>query len=634
VSFVYGSGDHVRLEVFNRAGVLVPADVHTAIRLARLGGEPNELVALAVALAVRAPRVGHVSVDLATVRTVAGADAAEDVDIDALPWPEPAGWLEQMATSPLVAIGEAEADRPLRLIGTSLYLDRYWRDEVTVAADLRARAGEAAPATDAVALADSLARLFGDGAGDQDQLEAVATVVGRRFTVIAGGPGTGKTTTVARFLAVLHGQATAFGERPPLVGLAAPTGKAAARLEEAVRAEAARLLESRAVPAEVAERLAAISGSTLHRLLGSRPGTARFRYHRGLRLPHDVIVVDEASMISLAIMARLVEAVRPDARLVLVGDPEQLVSVEAGAVLADVVGPAAMGVRVPAEETAASAADAAPAVSAGEVAGTRSPMAGSVARLRTNHRFSGALADLAAAVQAGNDDTVIDVLRGGDRSVAWLNHEAATSSALLRGPITEWTRRLVDMARQGERDDALEELGRHRLLCAHRRGADGVSEWNGLIERWLGEDWPDLASEGAWYAGRPVMVTTNDYNVRLFNGDTGVTVASLDDMGPRVSVVFEDAGGLPRPVSPSRLADVETVYAMTIHKSQGSEFDRVTLLLPPSTSRLLTRELFYTAITRAKQGLLVVGTEDAIRVAVNRRIARASGLAERFGGRG
>jgi exodeoxyribonuclease V alpha subunit len=261
-------------------------------------------------------------------------------------------------------------------------------------------------------------------------------------------------------------------------------------------------------------------------------------------------------------------------------------------------------------------------------------MAGSVARLRTNHRFSGALAQLALAVQAGDDDTVLDILRRGDSSVAWLDYEAAASSALLRAPITEWTGRLIDTARKGDRPGALEELNRHRILCAHRRGADGVSEWNGLIERWLDEDWPDLAGEGAWYAGRPVMVTSNDYNMRLFNGDTGVTVAGQEDSAPRVSVVFEDAGGLPRPVSPSRLADVETVYAMTIHKSQGSEFDRITLLLPPSASRLLTRELLYTAITRARQGLLVVGAAEAVRVAVNRRIARASGLADRLWGPG
>jgi exodeoxyribonuclease V alpha subunit len=614
VSLVYGSGDHELLEAFNRAGLLVPADVHTALRVAGLGGETSEDVTLAVALAVRAPRVGHVSVDLETVRAVAGADAPEDVDVDALPWPSPDEWLELVAASPLVALGDTDEDRPLRLVGTSLYLDRYWRDEVAVADDILFRAGAAPPASDPTVLADSVARLFGKAA-DEDQVLAVSTAVRRLFSVIAGGPGTGKTTTVARLLAALYEQAAADGQRPPLVGLAAPTGKAAARLEEAVRAEATRLVGSGAITAGAAERLGGTGGLTLHRLLGNWRGTSRFRHHRGLRLPHDVIVVDEASMISLSMMARLVEAVRPDARLVLVGDPEQLVSVEAGAVLADVVGPAAAA--------GAEFADA-----------DGSPMAGSIAVLRTNHRFAGALAELAAAVQSGAEDTVLDILRRGDRAVAWLDSEAMASAAALRDPITAWTGRLIDAARRGDDRGALAELGSHRLLCAHRRGDGGVSEWNNLIEGWLAEDRPELAGEGTWYAGRPVMVTANDYSLRLFNGDTGVTVVGRDGSSARVSAVFDDGGGSPRPVSPSRLADVETVYAMTVHKSQGSEFDRVTLLLPPPTSRLLTRELLYTAITRARRGLLIVGTEEAVRGAVGRRIARASGLTERLWGGG
>jgi exodeoxyribonuclease V alpha subunit len=612
-SLVFGSDGQTPLAVFNRAGVLVPADVHTARRLARLAGETDDLVILATALAVRAPRVGHVSVDLATVRAVAGAEAADDVDIDALPWPEPAGWFERVAASSLVAVGEVHADRPLRLIGTSLYLDRYWRDEVAVAADLRARAAATPPVTDAELLSASVRRLF-QGSTDSDQVSAVATAVGRRFTVIAGGPGTGKTTTVARFLAVLEELAEARRERPPLIGLAAPTGKAAARLEEAVRLETARMVASGDLASGIGRRLAQVAGSTLHRLLGSRPGTSRFRHHHGLRLPHDVIVIDEASMVSLALMGRLVEAVRPDARLVLVGDPQQLVSVEAGAVLADVVGPAAGGTR--------------------EARAAGSAMTGSIAVLRTNHRFSGALADLASAVETGDGDRVMDVLRRGDPSVSWLEHEPAASPAALRDRITAWAGQLVAAARRGDRTGALAELARHRVLCAHRRGAGGVSEWNDLIERWLNEDWPEVGTEGTWYAGRPVLITANDYSLRLFNGDTGVAVADHGDTATRVGVVFDDSGGPPRRVSPSRLADVETVYAMTVHKSQGSEFDEVTLLLPAPTSRLLTRELLYTAVTRARQGLLVVGTEDAVRGAVDRRIARASGLTERLWGPG
>ncbi|MGH9065197.1 MAG: exodeoxyribonuclease V subunit alpha [Acidimicrobiales bacterium] len=589
------------LGAFNRAGVLLPADVHTAARLARLGGETDELVALAVALAVRAPRVGHVSVDLTTVRTVAAADVREDVDLDAQPWPEPTGWMDRVAASPLVAVGEEEDSRPLRLIGTALYLDRYWRDELTVARDLRARASADPAEVDGAALAGSLARLF--ARGDDDQEGAVSTAVRRRFTVIAGGPGTGKTTTVARLLAAVHEQAEVRGERPPLVALAAPTGKAAARLEEAVHAEAARF----DVSDEVRDRLTATAGSTLHRLLGSRPGTSRFRHHAGNRLPHDVIVVDEASMLSLELMARLVDAARPDARLLLVGDPEQLVSVEAGAVLADIVGSAVV-----------------PAAVGG------SPMAASIARLRTNHRFVGALADLAAAVRAGDADAAVDVLRAGDAAVAWLPDDPLTSPSPLREEITRWAGHLIDAARHSDERAALEELSRHRVLCAHRRGPAGVTAWNDQIERWLAGEWPDLEGEGLWYAGRPVLMTSNDYSLRLFNGDTGVTIAGASRTSARVSVAFDDGAGRSRSVSPSRLADVETVYAMTVHKSQGSEFDQVTLLLPAAGSRLLTRELLYTAVTRAKRGLLVAGTEDAVRAAVSRPIARVSGLTDRL----
>jgi exodeoxyribonuclease V alpha subunit len=213
-----------------------------------------------------------------------------------------------------------------------------------------------------------------------------------------------------------------------------------------------------------------------------------------------------------------------------------------------------------------------------------------------------------------------------------LEHEPGASPGQLRSRITAWSGQLVAAARCGDRAGVLVELARHRVLCAHRRGAGGVSEWNEVIERWLHDDWPEVATEGTWYAGRPVLVTANDYSLRLFNGDTGVTVADHGDGPTRVSVVFDVSGGAPRRVSPSQLAGVETVYAMTVHKSQGSEFDEVTLLLPPPTSRLLTRELLYTAVTRARQGLLVVGTEDAVRRAVNRRIARASGLTDRLWG--
>ena len=336
------------LRAFNEAGVLSAADVHVALRLGVLADTDDESVLSAAALAVRCPRLGHVCVDLTTIHSTVSTDAEEGVDLEALPWPGGQEWLDRVRASPLV--GE---DRPLRLEGTSLYLDRYWSAECQVAADLLARAERPVEGVDVEVLRHGLDALF-DGTEDPDlQRQAAATAVLRGLSVIAGGPGTGKTTTVARVLALLDEQASAAGRRPPLVALAAPTGKAAVRLDEAVKEEAGTPsdLSGAAGPAPRPP------GPDLHRLLGWSPNHTRFRHHRLNRLAHDVVVVDETSMVSLSLMARLVEAVRPDGRLILVGDPEQLSSVEAGAVLGDLVGPATRGLlmRAPARRELAEA---------------------------------------------------------------------------------------------------------------------------------------------------------------------------------------------------------------------------------------------------------------------------------------
>jgi exodeoxyribonuclease V alpha subunit len=396
------------LRAFNDAGVLAAADVHVARRLAEIGRDADEWVALAAALAVRGPRLGHVCVDLATIAETAAVDADEPVDVAALPWPPPAAWAERLAASPLVAAGEEDDDtwRPLRLAGSTLYLDRYWREERQVAADLRALGAVPPDDVDADRLAAGLRRLFPRGA-DERQRSAASAAVRRRFAVVAGGPGTGKTTTVARIVALLAEQAAdpsrPGGDEPlvalaaregpsrpgggaPLIALAAPTGKAAARLEEAVHAEAATL----DVDGRVRAQLLAASASTLHRLLGWRPDShSRFKHHRGNRLPHDLVVVDEASMVSLSLMARLVDAVRPGARLILVGDPGQLTSIEAGAVLGDIVGPAGEDVRT---------ARADGAIGEGIVV------------LDQDHRFGEDIADVASAIRRGDADAALAAL--------------------------------------------------------------------------------------------------------------------------------------------------------------------------------------------------------------------------------
>jgi exodeoxyribonuclease V alpha subunit len=474
-------------------------------------------------------------------------ESDEPVDLSTLPWPAPEDWLAAVRASPLVGLGEeAEDDEPppLRLLGTRLYLDRYWREERSVAADLN------------------------------------ELIAGRRLDVIAGGPGTGKTTRVARIVAELIETAVAEKSRPPLIALAAPTGKAAARLQEAVHDESAALSGLRA--------------STLHRLLGWRPGShSRFAHDRANRLPHDVVIVDETSMVSLWLMARLVEAVRPEARLILVGDPGQLTSIEAGVVLGDIVGAGVDGIVM----------------------------------LERVHRYGGGIARVAEAIRRGDGDAAVAALGDAPGEVTWLATDTGESVAgleLVRRRAVEAGLEVAVAARAGDAVGALAALGRFRVLCAHRRGPYGVRDWDSNVRAWLTGEIEDIEQRD--YVGRPLLVTQNDYELGLYNGDTGVIVQG--DSG-RATAAFERGRELLH-FSPLRLGAVETVYAMTVHKSQGSQFETAAVLLPSADSRILTRELFYTAVTRARRELILVGSEEAVRRAVERPVARASGLAERL----
>lgn len=538
--------------------ILEPADVHVAQRLTALASETDGSVELAIALAVRALRSGSVCVDLRAV--------AAQVDVPSLPWPAPDTWLAAVRASPLA--GEPPV---LRLFGELLYLDRYWREEQQVCSDVQALLAAAQPRTEV----PTYERLFPQGFEEQQAAADIALSQG--LTVLTGGPGTGKTTTVARLLALLAEQATAADSPPLRIALAAPTGKAAARLQEAVQLEVNKL------DAVDRSRLAGLQATTLHRLLGSRPDTSsRFKHHRGNRLPHDVIVVDETSMVSLTMMARLLEAVRPQARLLLVGDPDQLASVEAGAVLADLV------------------------------EGLESER---VAALRTSHRFGEAIGALAAAVRDGDADRAVEVLASGDPHVEW-----STDSDGLRDVLVPQALALRAASQAGDAAAALAVLDEHRLLCAHRHGPFGVTHWNRQVERWITEETGE-PHWAPWYAGRPILVTANDYGLRLYNGDTGVTVTGPDGLRAVIGTAS---------FATSRLVEVETMHAMTIHKSQGSQANEVTVLLPSQDSRLLTRQLFYTAVTRAKQRVRVVGSEAEVRAAIQRQAVRASGLGRRL----
>lgn len=564
------------LRAFNDAGVLDPADVHVATRLTMQAGEAGETAALALALAVRALRSGSVCVDLTTV----AAELDDPVDPQ-LSWPHPEQWLAELRTSPL--LGDTPVLRLYR--DRLLYLDRYWREEEQVCADLLADRPDP-PAVDRALLEAGLARVF-HRPESGEQCQAVRIALSQWTTVLTGGPGTGKTTTVAGLLALLTEQAEHGGRRRPRIALAAPTGKAAARLQEAVRVEVANLA------AADRARVGGLHAVTLHRLLGFRPGTsARFKHHRGNRLPHDVIVVDETSMVSLTMMARLLEAVRPETRLILVGDPDQLASVEAGAVLADLVD--GLGERTDAR----------------------------IAELVTSHRFGASIGQLAQAIRVGDVEQVLALLAAGGEHIEFV--DTGQPAAALRAVLVPHAMRLRTAAGSGDATAALAALDEHRLLCAHREGPSGVRHWNHQVERWLAESTGE-SFYAPWYLGRPVLVTANDYGLGLYNGDTGVTVLVGD--GLRVAIAGADKV---QQFATSRLSEVQTMHAMTIHKSQGSQADEVTVLMPPEDSRLLSRELFYTAVTRARRKVRIVGTAAEVRAALERRVVRASGLAHRL----
>jgi len=601
------------LAAFAAAGVLEAADVHVARRLGRLGHETREPVLLAVALVVRAARLGAVCLEVPRWREVS-VENSEGSDVAALPWPDDRDVVQALRSSPLVVGGAAGGLRPLHLADTGsgelLYLDRYFRQEQTVR-DVLADRALSRPPFDATLLRAGLAELF-PGAPPDRQRIAASLAVTRWTSIVAGGPGTGKTYTVASILRLLEQQ------QPGLrVALAAPTGKAAARLQEQVQAQGQ-----------------ARTASTLHRLLGWRPDSrTRFRHDAGHRLPYDVVVLDEASMVSLTLMARLLEALPAGCRLVLVGDPDQLASVDAGAVLADLVARPVEAARDDAlaalvgPDLSATDDPAESALSPRE----RSQLAAGVVRLSRGRRFGGAIAELARAVRAGDPDAVMAVLRSRDARVSFVEtaeepdalwRPDAAHTTAVRDDVVGCALAVTEAARRGDTDGALHELSRHRLLCAHRTGPAGVAAWDARAREWVEAALGERLDPAAGYPGQPLLVTANDAGAGLYNGDSGVIVARP---GGGAVAAFARVGA-PLLRSPASLASVQTVYAMTIHRSQGSQYASVSVVLPPERSALLSRELLYTAVTRAQQHVRVIGSEASVRAAVSRQVLRASGL--------
>ncbi len=580
-----------------------PLDRGLAALLDRLAGGAPPPVRLAAMLASQAVRHGHVCVDL----RAAAAEPIPDQSPELRPI-EFTAWQSILAESPVV--GRPSEFKPLILDPDGrLYLHRYWTYETIVAQGVTTRLATTEPAGSPPSrpvLASVLDRYFNarESGADAfaDQRQAVETACRRRFAVISGGPGTGKTYTIALLVAALL-ELAGTDARRFRIALAAPTGKAAIRLQEALQAARERL----PCPPTVRDSFPTTT-TTLHRLLGAIPGGARFRHNEAEPLPFDTVIIDEASMVDVALMARLFSACRPATRVVLVGDMDQLASVEAGAVLGDICD----GVR-------GGPTSAAP---------TPAPLAASIVPLRKNHRFQdgAGIATLSQALKDGDADTALQLLGRGDDAVTLrrLPGRKAVAQALVARLQPQFDAILDPHLAPA---DALRLLGEFRILCALRHGPFGTETVNAGLEQAL-RNAGRIHTISPFYPGRPVLIRKNDYNLRLFNGDVGL-VLPRPGTG-ELRVWFLDAEGQPRDFAPGRLPEHETVFAMTVHKSQGSEFKDVLLLLPDADSPVLTRELVYTGVTRARRRVELWLLPEVLRQALARRTARTSGLAARL----
>lgn len=462
---------------------------------------------------------------------------------------------------------------PLVLFGENLYLQRYFSYEKRLAAQLVSlAAGETEPENCAARL-DSI---FGpEDNCDKQQRKAAELALKKRLAIISGGPGTGKTSTVVRIITLL----LQTYQKASRIALAAPTGKAAMRLRESVQDS----LKNFDIPEDIRSAVPE-NAQTLHRLLGVKKHSPRFHHNGANPLPWDVVVVDEASMVDLALMSKLVDALRPEARLILLGDKDQLASVESGAVLAELI----------------------------------AHLSENTVILTKSYRFDKGIKELAQAVNRNDFEKAWELLH--DKTYANLHClDQEVEDRLLRG-YQRYNKYVLNLKPE-DYGTVFSEFNKFRILCGIRRGRKGVENINGLVERQVMRQAGD---GGNWYVGKPVMITRNDYALGLFNGDVGICLKDYED--GCLKVWFEDESGHLRPFLPYRLPEHTPAYAITIHKSQGSEFDDVVILLPDEDNPVLSRELIYTGITRARKNVWVHADKDVLRTAMSRKTLRFSGL--------
>lgn len=466
---------------------------------------------------------------------------------------------------------------PLVLEQNRLYLQRYWDYEHRLTHQIKVIASHHYDVEQLDALLDIY---FGNQPKDTDwQREAARIAVQHSFSIITGGPGTGKTTTVVKILAVLQ----ALAQEPLLIALAAPTGKAAMRLQESIGFNKTALPCSELIKSHIPETV-----TTLHRLLGAKRDSPYFKHDVNHPLIHDLVVVDEASMVDLALMSKLLDALKPNARLILLGDKDQLASVESGAVLADLT-------------------QALPA---------------HTVELKTSHRFDEHIKQLAVAVNEQQAETAWAFLNSGNENTRLLEDDLITYIAAQQAPYLKLIKQSAAFA------DIYSAFNRFQVLCANKEGRNSVADINARVEQKLAQQ-GIIQLSGLWYVGRPVLVTQNNPTLHLYNGDIGLCLPD-NSQGGRLMVFFQRPDGSVKSYLPSRIAQCETVFAMTIHKSQGSEFEEVLIVLPENSNPVLTKELLYTAITRAKKTVKLVADKAVFIATIEQKVARVTGLVDKF----
>ncbi|RPI78578.1 MAG: exodeoxyribonuclease V subunit alpha [Desulfobacteraceae bacterium] len=604
------------IKQLNEQGLLRPIDLHFARLMQRLSGQADPRISVAAALVSKERREGHICLDLSKWdgRTFS-AEKDQDVSITL---PGLVEWTSVLRASSVV--GEPGQYKPLILDRENrLYLYRYWEYQARLSESIHKRLLETEPTMDPEFLKSALSRYFTEDDKKEINRQKIAafTCLRKRFSIISGGPGTGKTFTVAKILALLIEQSA---ERVLRIALAAPTGKGAARLQETIK----KIKTDLPCPESV-KQLVPDEAKTIHRLLKTIPGSPYFRFNRENPLPLDILVLDEASMVDLALMSKLVQALPPTARLIVLGDKDQLASVEAGAVFGDMCDTGASHNYSKAHCLDLEAVTGYK-LQEGQESAALPGLQDCLTQLRRSYRFSqeSKIAALSRAVNEGNADLVMTILKNSKKEdeVCW--RPLPRPEDLAHTLKTHILDRFQECFQATEPREFFKRFEKFRILCGLRQGPYGVTAMNQTIETLLNRSGPARPGE-KWYQGRPVLVTRNDYHLNLFNGDSGV-VWPDPKAGQELRVYFPGAEGELQRFHPLRIPEHETLYAMTVHKSQGSEFDELLLILPDRDAPVLTRELIYTAITRARHKVTIWGPEEVLRLAISRRTERTSGL--------